>query len=194
MTQDLADATGGALARLYRDRKASPIEVAQAVLRRVERLNPRYNAFCLIDPERALAAARQSEIRWLKAEPLSDIDGVPTTIKDLILTKDWPTLRGSRSVDPAQQWREDAPAHGAVARSGRGDYRQNHNPGIWLEGGLRFPAHRDYPQSVESRGDLRRIERRSRRGGGLAHGLPSPWHGWGWLDPYSGGLLGYVRL
>ena len=110
MTQDLADATGGDLARLYRDRKASPVEVTQAVLRRVERLNPRYNAFCLIDPERALAAARQSEIRWSKAEPLSDIDGVPTTIKDLILTKDWPTLRGSRSIDPAQQWREDAPA------------------------------------------------------------------------------------
>ena len=118
MTQDLADATGGDLARLYRDRKASPVEVTQAVLRRVERLNPRYNSFCLIDPERALAAARQSEIRWSKAEPLSDIDGVPTTIKDLILTKDWPTLRGSRSIDPAQQWREDAPAPARLREAG----------------------------------------------------------------------------
>ena len=118
MTQDLADATGGDLARLYRDRKASPVEVTQAVLRRVERLNTRYNAFCLIDPERALAAARQSEIRWSKAEPLSDIDGVPTTIKDLILTKDWPTLRGSRSIDPEQQWREDAPAPARLREAG----------------------------------------------------------------------------
>jgi aspartyl-tRNA(Asn)/glutamyl-tRNA(Gln) amidotransferase subunit A len=118
MPQDLADATGGELARLYRDRKASPVEVAQAVLRRIERLNPRYNAFCLIDPERALAAARQSEIRWSKAEPLSDIDGVPTTIKDIVLTKDWPTLRGSRTIDRAQPWHEDAPAAARLREAG----------------------------------------------------------------------------
>ena len=82
MTQDLADSTGGELVRLFRSGKASPVEATQAVLRRIERLNSRYNAFCLIDPERALAAARQSEIRWSRTEPLSDIDGVPTTIKD----------------------------------------------------------------------------------------------------------------
>jgi aspartyl-tRNA(Asn)/glutamyl-tRNA(Gln) amidotransferase subunit A len=118
MTQDLADATGGTLARLYRSRQASPVEVTQAVLRRIERLNPRYNAFCLVDPERALAAARQSEIRWSKAEPLSDIDGVPSTIKDLILTKNWPTLRGSRSIDRTQQWHEDAPAPARLREAG----------------------------------------------------------------------------
>jgi aspartyl-tRNA(Asn)/glutamyl-tRNA(Gln) amidotransferase subunit A len=140
MTQDLADATGGELVRMYRSRKASPVEVTQAVLRRIERLNARYNAFCLIDPERALAAAQQSETRWAKAEPLSDIDGVPATIKDLILTKDWPTLRGSRTVDRRQQWHEDAPA--AARLRGRGDHWQNHDAGVWLEGSLRFPAHR----------------------------------------------------
>ncbi len=104
MTQDLADATGGDLVWMYRGGKASPVEATQAVLRRIERLNSRYNAFCLIDQERALASARQSAIRWSRTEPLSDIDGVPTTVKDLILTKDWPTLRGSCIVDRAQQW------------------------------------------------------------------------------------------
>jgi aspartyl-tRNA(Asn)/glutamyl-tRNA(Gln) amidotransferase subunit A len=118
MTQDLADITGGELARMYRGGKASPVEATQAVLRRIERLNPRYNAFCLIDPERALAAARQSEIRWSRTEPASDIDGVPTTIKDIILTKDWPTLRGSRTVNRAQQWREDAPATARLREAG----------------------------------------------------------------------------
>ena len=43
---------------------------------------------------------------------------MPTTIKDLILTKDWPTLRGSRSIDPAQQWREDAPAPARLREAG----------------------------------------------------------------------------
>jgi aspartyl-tRNA(Asn)/glutamyl-tRNA(Gln) amidotransferase subunit A len=118
MTQDLADLTGGELVALYCGGKISPVEVTQAVLRRIERLNPVYNALCLVDAERALADARQSEIRWSKAEPLSDIDGVPTTIKDLILTKDWPTLRGSRTVDSAQAWHEDAPATARLREAG----------------------------------------------------------------------------
>src|SRR5262249_58913030 len=49
---------------------------------------------------------------------LSDIVGVPTTIKDLILTKDLPTLRGSRTVDRAQQWDEDAPATARLREAG----------------------------------------------------------------------------
>ncbi len=118
MSQDLADFSGHELARMYGNGEASPVEVTQAVLRRIERLNPGYNAFCLIDAERALAAARQSEVRWSRREPVSDIDGVPTTIKDLVLTRDWPTLRGSRTIDRAQQWHEDAPATARLREAG----------------------------------------------------------------------------
>ena len=48
------------------------------------------------------------------------LDGVPVSIKDIILTKGWPTLRGSKTVDPKGPWNDDAPAtarlreHGAV--------------------------------------------------------------------------------
>src|SRR5205814_315456 len=48
------------------------------------------------------------------------LDGVPVSIKDLILTKGWPTVRGSKTVDPKGPWNDDAPAtarlreHGAV--------------------------------------------------------------------------------
>ena len=38
------------------------------------------------------------------------LDGVPTSIKDLILTRGWPTRRGSRTIDPQQPWDVDAPA------------------------------------------------------------------------------------
>src|SRR5690606_36272926 len=47
-------------------------------------------------------------------------DGIPVSIKDIILTRGWPTLRGSRAVNPDQPWNEDGPAvarlreHGAV--------------------------------------------------------------------------------
>ena len=48
------------------------------------------------------------------------LDGVPVSVKDLILTRGWSTLRGSRTVDPEQAWNDDAPSvarlrqHGAV--------------------------------------------------------------------------------
>src|SRR3954462_10971001 len=105
---------------LYRSRSLSPVEVAQACLDRIAALDPDLNAFALIDGDAALKAARASEERWIKGEPLGLVDGVPATIKDLILTKGWPTLRGSKAISPDQPWEEDAPAtarlreHGAV--------------------------------------------------------------------------------
>jgi aspartyl-tRNA(Asn)/glutamyl-tRNA(Gln) amidotransferase subunit A len=43
---------------------------------------------------------------------------VPVSIKDLLLTKGWPTLRGSRTVDPAGPWIDDAPAVARLRESG----------------------------------------------------------------------------
>ena len=98
---DLADCTAHELLALYRARKASPVEATRAVLARIDRLQPVLNAFCLRAPaEEALASAAASEARWSRGEPAGDLDGVPVSIKDLILVKGWPTLRGSRTVDP----------------------------------------------------------------------------------------------
>jgi aspartyl-tRNA(Asn)/glutamyl-tRNA(Gln) amidotransferase subunit A len=107
---ELASFTASELARLYRRRHVSPVEVIAAVLARIERLNGHYNAFCLVDGESALREAKASESRWRAGRPKSYVDGIPASIKDIILTKGWPTLRGSRTVDPAQSWEEDAPA------------------------------------------------------------------------------------
>ena len=71
-----------------------------AVLGRIEKLNPKLNAFCLIN-EQALAEAEASEKRWMSGQPKGLLDGVPVSIKDLLLTKGWPTLRGSKTVDPS---------------------------------------------------------------------------------------------
>src|SRR5690606_4371102 len=103
----------------YRTRTLSPVEVAQAVLARMERLNPTLNAFVLVS-ERLLEEARESEARWHKGAPRGLLDGVPVSIKDLLLAKDWPTLRGSKTIDPAGPWNDDAPVvarlreHGAL--------------------------------------------------------------------------------
>ena len=104
----------------YRQGRFSPVDATAAVLARIHAVNDKINAFMIIDDEGAMAAARESEARWSKGAPKGLIDGVPTTIKDLMLTKGWPTLKGSLTVDPAGPWDEDAPCvarlreHGAV--------------------------------------------------------------------------------
>ena len=118
--QDLAFLSAVELLDLYRAKTLSPVEATQAVLSQVRRHNEAINAFVLVDEERAIAQARASEDRWRVGEPKGLLDGVPASIKDLILTKGWPTLRGSMAVNPDQPWDEDAPVvarlreHGAV--------------------------------------------------------------------------------
>src|SRR5216110_2297539 len=87
---NLADATATELVELYRSGRASPVEATQAVLARIAELDPLLNAFCIVDAEGALATARASEARWQKKAPIDILDGVPVSIKDLILTRRWP--------------------------------------------------------------------------------------------------------
>jgi aspartyl-tRNA(Asn)/glutamyl-tRNA(Gln) amidotransferase subunit A len=120
MKTDPALLSATELLSLYRSRGLSPVEVTQSCLDRIAALDTDLNAFTLVDGDAALEAARASEERWIKGEPQGLVDGVPATIKDLILTKGWPTLRGSKAVSPNQPWEEDAPVtarlreHGAV--------------------------------------------------------------------------------
>ncbi len=112
MTQ-LTSCTATELLALYRSGQASPVEATQAVLQRIAKLNPLLNAFCLVDEQAALASAHLSEARWQahrhSGAAVLPLDGVPVSIKDLILTQAWPTLRGSKTVNPDQPWEEDAP-------------------------------------------------------------------------------------
>jgi len=117
MATDLADCTATELLRLYRAGLASPLEATEAVLARIARFNPEINAFRMIDEESALASARASEARWSQGAPLGLLDGVPVSIKDLILTRGWSTLRGSLAVDPNQAWDLDAPATARLRES-----------------------------------------------------------------------------
>jgi len=115
---DLAMANAAELSQAFRRKRISPVEATRAALDRIDRFNKRINAFNLVDHEGALKAARAAERRWVKGAPLSPIDGVPTSIKDLVLTRGWPTLRGSRTVDPDQPWLEDAPSVARLREAG----------------------------------------------------------------------------
>ena len=115
---DLTSLNATDLLALYGAGQASPTEATQAVLARIERLNPVLNAFCHVASEAALASAAASTERWRKGEPCGPLDGVPVSIKDLILTKGMPTLRGSRTVVPHQAWDIDAPATARLREAG----------------------------------------------------------------------------
>ena len=120
MNDDICFKSASELLELYRGKALSPVEVTRGCLERISALDGKLNAWCLVDEEAAIASARTSEDRWMKGQPKGLVDGIPTAIKDLILTRGWPTLRGSRTVDKDQSWGDDAPCvarlreHGAV--------------------------------------------------------------------------------
>jgi len=80
--------------------------------------NDALNAFCLVAEESALDSAHASTARWQRGEPCGALDGVPVSIKDLLLTRGLPTLRGSRTIDSAQAWDTDAPATARLREAG----------------------------------------------------------------------------
>jgi aspartyl-tRNA(Asn)/glutamyl-tRNA(Gln) amidotransferase subunit A len=118
LNADLADFTAVELLALYRSGEVSPVEATQAVLRRIDQQNPTLRAYSFVAAEDALRNARLSETRWHRGEPCGPLDGVPASIKDLILTRGMPTLRGSRTVDPQQAWEIDAPATARLREAG----------------------------------------------------------------------------
>jgi aspartyl-tRNA(Asn)/glutamyl-tRNA(Gln) amidotransferase subunit A len=119
---DLTQRTAEQLLALYRSGQASPTEVTRQVLQRIARLNPLLNAFCWVDENAAMASAQLSEQRWQAyrhhGSAVGGLEGVPVSIKDLILTKGWPTLRGSRTVNPDQAWEVDAPVTARLREAG----------------------------------------------------------------------------
>ena len=116
MTDELGQAVD--LVEGYRTGRLSPVEATQDALDAIARLDGQVNAFVLVDADGALAAAKASEERWRAGAPLGPGDGVPTSIKDILLTRGWPTLRGSTLIDETQDWPEDAPCVARLRETG----------------------------------------------------------------------------
>jgi aspartyl-tRNA(Asn)/glutamyl-tRNA(Gln) amidotransferase subunit A len=103
----------------YERRKLSPVEVAQAVIDRIDDVDGQINAYAIVDAEGAMEAARKSEKRWKKDKPLSPLDGVPVSIKELLHTKGMPTVMGSQVIPPdSQPWDYDAPSVARLREAG----------------------------------------------------------------------------
>jgi amidase len=75
----------------------SPLELMQAVLARIERVNPRLNAYCTVAADQALDAARRATAAQRRRRSrLGPLHGVPVSIKDLTPTKGIRTTWGSK--------------------------------------------------------------------------------------------------
>ncbi|KVG60128.1 amidase family protein [Burkholderia territorii] len=101
----------------YRCRALSPVEVMCAVLDWSARINSIVNGVCGLDEDSALAAARESERRWMRNEPCGLLDGVPVSVKDLVAVRGLPTRYGSRTSASAPAT-EDAPAVARLRQAG----------------------------------------------------------------------------
>lgn len=112
-----ADLSATELVALYRRRALSPVEALKAILDRVEGSQSVFNAFRLVDVERATDQARASEERWVRGEPRGPVDGVPVTFKDLLDVRGWPTRRGSLATSDCPS-AEDSPAVARLREAG----------------------------------------------------------------------------
>ena len=97
------------LLNAYSNKTMSPVEAIKAILDHIKNYDKKLNSFRLVDEEKALESARASEERWSMGTPAGLVDGVPTTIKDLVATKGWSTRRGSLTTNDKGPWKEDAP-------------------------------------------------------------------------------------
>ncbi len=118
MSKPLHWKTATQLEKAFRKKKYSPVDVAEGCLAQVYKHDGALNAMCHLDEKATLAMAEASAKRWKAGKPLSQLDGVPVLIKDLLLTKGWPTSRGSKTVTKDGPWDVDAPSVARLREAG----------------------------------------------------------------------------
>ena len=107
MNDSIAFHSAQKLGALYATKKLSPVDVARALLERIERINPALNAFTVVTPELAVEQAQAAERAYARGDAAL-LAGIPISIKDLTPTRGIRTARGSL-VDPGWVPAEDAP-------------------------------------------------------------------------------------
>lgn len=106
------------LTQAYRVRDLSPVEVATALLERIDEVNGQVNAIVHVDRDQTLASAVAAERRYLEGKPLSPLDGVPVTIKDLSAVAGMPLRRGSLAFDAERPVAHDTPCVARLREAG----------------------------------------------------------------------------
>jgi aspartyl-tRNA(Asn)/glutamyl-tRNA(Gln) amidotransferase subunit A len=93
---DLAFLSAAETAEAIATKQASPVDVVQAYLGRIERLDGHLHAYITVLRDQALASARQAEQALRRGDELPPLFGVPVAVKDQFWTKGILTTNGSR--------------------------------------------------------------------------------------------------
>ena len=166
------------LAAAYARGELSPLQVARALLERIEAWEPRINAMYRVQRESALEQARASESRWRSGRPLSALDGVPLTIKENIYTRGDPAPIGTRANEDAPLQPADAPPAARVREAGCVILGKTTMPDFGMLSSGLSSLHGDDAQSLAPGPQSVRLElgRRRRRCGGLCATAPRHRH------------------
>jgi amidase len=105
------------MAQQIRAKKLSPIELVQAHLARIEKLNPKINAYVHVDADRAIDQARAAEIAVMRNQDAGPLHGVPISIKSSISVSGMPYEAGS-TLRVGAVGESDAPLVSRLRRAG----------------------------------------------------------------------------
>ena len=117
MHDELCFLSATEMASAVRDKSVSAVELTDAVLARIDRLNPQLNAYCTLMADSAREAALQADRKLVSGEQVGVLHGVPISIKDNIFVKDSRTTFGSK-LHENEITAEDAPLIERLRRAG----------------------------------------------------------------------------
>jgi len=143
-----------------RRKELSPVEVVEALLERIERLNPRLNAYCTVVTDMARHQAREAEAALTRGDTLGPLHGIPIAVKDVIFTQGIRTTSGSRLFQHFVP-QEDAivierlRAAGAIVlgKTNTSEFGWMSDRGTRLFGATHNPWNEDYNAGGASEGD-----------------------------------------
>ena len=174
------------LARLYRRKELSPVEVVNHHLQRCERLNPELNAFLLILRESATRAGQAMEKLFQAGIDLGPLQGVPVSVKDIIRLRGTVTTAASRVLLEEQPDQRDAGVVRLLRQAGAIIIGKTNlhefatgdpGPGRPFRPGSESPMRRLPPGQFKQRG---------RRRSCCGFGSHCPGNGYRWLGQDSG--------
>ena len=118
MSDAVLDMDTDALRGEYRSGAASPVDVLQRTLARIDARNPAINAMAYVDTVGAQAAAEASSRRWAAGTPLGPLDGLPVTIKDSVHAVGMPWRHGCAANADLPYSTYDAPPAARLKEAG----------------------------------------------------------------------------
>src|ERR1700682_1266009 len=114
MTDNLSRKTAVELASLIAGKAVSPVEVLDAHLATIARVNPKLNAIVTLVADAARERAKAAEAAVMRGDKLGALHGLPVVIKDITPTA------GIRTTYGSPLFRDNVPAGGAEGVGGPG--------------------------------------------------------------------------